>query len=302
MRTSGTARAARAWKYWADADLAARDATTRALLLMFCALNGATFRPWRAYQRHSAVASQLLPAPLVVPSTITQCARINRPARLGPGHSRWRRPAGSCFGQRHPVAIERMRTRMRPENTRSTAARGHRRRWRVVGHPAVGHHQQVVGPQRQRQFVQHGDGGAAGARGALPGPARRPGAAGPGWPAARPSAAPARPPPAHAPAGRAGAPRRRVARAAARASPSARSGASPPPRSHGRPPSARTARGGRGSRPSIATSRPAGPRRLRPARCPSHASARARSRLLQSGRGAPASRRRLAPAAAGPAP
>ena len=43
---------------------------------MFCALNGATFRPRRAYQRHSAVASQLLPAPLVVPSTITQRAVI----------------------------------------------------------------------------------------------------------------------------------------------------------------------------------------------------------------------------------
>jgi hypothetical protein len=48
--------------------------TTRALLLMFWALNGATFRPWLAYQRHKAVASQLLPAPLVVPSTMTHLA------------------------------------------------------------------------------------------------------------------------------------------------------------------------------------------------------------------------------------
>jgi hypothetical protein len=43
---------------------------------MFCALNGATFKPWRAYQRHKAVVSQLLPAPLEVPSTITHLAVI----------------------------------------------------------------------------------------------------------------------------------------------------------------------------------------------------------------------------------
>jgi hypothetical protein len=49
MRTSGTARAARAWKYWAlpISPQAPALGTTRALLLMFCALNGATFRPWR---------------------------------------------------------------------------------------------------------------------------------------------------------------------------------------------------------------------------------------------------------------
>ena len=74
MRTSGTARAARAWKYWALP--ISPPATTLALLLMFCALKGATFRPWRAYQRHRAVVSQLLPAPLVVPSTITQRAFV----------------------------------------------------------------------------------------------------------------------------------------------------------------------------------------------------------------------------------
>ena len=48
MRTSGTARAARAWKYWAEPISPIRPsdaATTRALLLMFCALNGATFKP-----------------------------------------------------------------------------------------------------------------------------------------------------------------------------------------------------------------------------------------------------------------
>ena len=72
-RTSGAVRAASAWKYCALPISPMRPpgaGTTRALLLMFCALNGATRRPRRAYQRHSAVASQLLPAPLVVPSTM----------------------------------------------------------------------------------------------------------------------------------------------------------------------------------------------------------------------------------------
>lgn len=49
MRTSGSVRAARAWKYWAlpiSPITPAGPGTTRALLLMFCALNGATLRPW----------------------------------------------------------------------------------------------------------------------------------------------------------------------------------------------------------------------------------------------------------------
>ena len=46
MRTSGSARAASAWKYWADP--ISPPATTRALLLMFWALKAATFRPCRA--------------------------------------------------------------------------------------------------------------------------------------------------------------------------------------------------------------------------------------------------------------
>ena len=70
--TVGTVRAASAWKYCALP--ISPPATTRALLLMFCALNGATRKPWRAYQRHSAVVSQLLPALLVVPSTMMQWA------------------------------------------------------------------------------------------------------------------------------------------------------------------------------------------------------------------------------------
>ncbi len=74
MSTVGSTRAASAWKYWAEpiSPMAPPSpATTRALLLMFCALNGRTTTPWRAAQRHSAVASQLLPAPLEVPHTIT---------------------------------------------------------------------------------------------------------------------------------------------------------------------------------------------------------------------------------------
>ena len=70
--TVGSTPAASAWKYWALP--ISPPATTRALLLMFCALKGATRRPCRAYQRHKAVHSQLLPAPLLVPSTITQRA------------------------------------------------------------------------------------------------------------------------------------------------------------------------------------------------------------------------------------
>ena len=58
MRTSGSARAARAWKYWAlpisrnapprSTASPVESATTLALLLMFCALNGATLSPWLA--------------------------------------------------------------------------------------------------------------------------------------------------------------------------------------------------------------------------------------------------------------
>jgi hypothetical protein len=50
--------------------------TTRALLDMFWALNGATRRPWRAKWRHSTVASRLLPAQLEVPWTMIVRAAI----------------------------------------------------------------------------------------------------------------------------------------------------------------------------------------------------------------------------------
>ncbi|MNV81999.1 hypothetical protein D3C71_1757070 [compost metagenome] len=77
MRTSGTQPAASACRYWAvpiSPQAPSAAGTTRAWLLMFCALNGATLKPWLRYQRHSAVVTQLLPAPLLVPSTITHSA------------------------------------------------------------------------------------------------------------------------------------------------------------------------------------------------------------------------------------
>ena len=75
--------------------------TTRALLLMFCALNGATSMPRCAAQRHSAVANRLLPAPLLLPQTIRlrvmQCPPRN-----------WRlaatRPLSAASSTRHGAA------------------------------------------------------------------------------------------------------------------------------------------------------------------------------------------------------
>ena len=49
---------------------------TAALLLMFCALNGATRMPRRAAIRQSAVTSVLLPTDEAVPSTINTGAII----------------------------------------------------------------------------------------------------------------------------------------------------------------------------------------------------------------------------------
>ena len=51
MCTCGSQHAASAWKYWAEPispSLPCNPATTRALLLMFCALKGATLKPMRA--------------------------------------------------------------------------------------------------------------------------------------------------------------------------------------------------------------------------------------------------------------
>ncbi len=128
ISTPGSARAASAWKYWA-LPISPPDgsepvpATTRALLLMFCALNGATFRPWRAYQRHSAVASQLLPAPLVVPSTITQRAVMGGRAALIRSAARpTAPPANGCrcgAGTPAPARGGCCRGRMRPGARRS---------------------------------------------------------------------------------------------------------------------------------------------------------------------------------------
>ena len=68
MRTSGLTLAARACSHWAVP--ISPPSTTRALLDMFWALNGATRIPRRQDQRHSAVASRLLPALLDTPCTI----------------------------------------------------------------------------------------------------------------------------------------------------------------------------------------------------------------------------------------
>jgi hypothetical protein len=58
-----------------------------------------------------------------------------------------------------------------------------------VDDAAGGHHHQVVGLQGMGDLVQHADHRAAVAPSARTSAASRPGAAGPGWPAARPSAA-----------------------------------------------------------------------------------------------------------------
>src|SRR5215212_7452623 len=79
IRTSGSTPAARAWSHWATP--ISPPSTTRALFDMFWALNGTTSTPWRANHRHSAVTSQLLPAPDVQPSTIS--GRIRAGSRSG---------------------------------------------------------------------------------------------------------------------------------------------------------------------------------------------------------------------------
>ena len=100
MSTPGSAPAASAWKYCAapiSAPSPSRPATTRALLLMFCALNGRTTVPRRAAERHSAVASQLLPAPLDVPQTITKRVMAGpRPGQANTGRKCARMAANSA--------------------------------------------------------------------------------------------------------------------------------------------------------------------------------------------------------------
>src|SRR5580698_2834976 len=99
IRTSGTTRAASAWKYCALP--ISPPATTRALLLMFCALNGATLSPRREYHRASAVARKLLPAPLVVPHTMTARARVELDAGVEfPGD--FAQQAGDVAAERAP--------------------------------------------------------------------------------------------------------------------------------------------------------------------------------------------------------
>ena len=55
------------------------SAVTTELLLMFCALNGATDTPWRASQRQRPATSALLPASEVVPATSSAPRRIGPP-------------------------------------------------------------------------------------------------------------------------------------------------------------------------------------------------------------------------------
>ena len=69
MRTSGTTRAASACRCCAR-PISPPSGVTAALLLMFCALNGATRTPRFARWRQSAVARNDLPASLVQPSSM----------------------------------------------------------------------------------------------------------------------------------------------------------------------------------------------------------------------------------------
>jgi hypothetical protein len=82
----------------------------------------------------------------------------------------------------------------------------------LVHHAASGHHNHLLCVQRDGDFMQHADHRLARRPPArAPAPASRPGAVGPGWPAARPSAAPGPARPARGPAARAGARRPTVA-------------------------------------------------------------------------------------------
>src|SRR3954464_3683279 len=95
MAASGSTRAAAACITWAR-PISAPSAVTIELLLMFCALNGATDTPWRASHRQMPAVTTDLPASDVVPATSS--------APLMPARSRRRRgvaPAGLLLtGQR----------------------------------------------------------------------------------------------------------------------------------------------------------------------------------------------------------
>src|SRR5690606_32562289 len=70
MSTLGSMPAARACSHCATP--ISPPATTRALLDMFCALNGTTSTPSRLNHRHSAVTRRLLPASDVHPKTMIE--------------------------------------------------------------------------------------------------------------------------------------------------------------------------------------------------------------------------------------
>src|SRR5260221_2396308 len=69
MRAWGAVRAARACRYCAR-PISSPSGVTAALLLMFCALNGATRAPGLAHSRHSAAVRNDLPGSLVQPRSM----------------------------------------------------------------------------------------------------------------------------------------------------------------------------------------------------------------------------------------
>src|SRR6266851_1384112 len=98
IRACGLMRAAIACTYCAR-PISSPSGVTAALLLMFCALNGATRTPWLARWRHSAVTRNDLPASLVQP--MIMIGRL--PIQLLPGLHQTRivfQPA-----RRHPNEI-----------------------------------------------------------------------------------------------------------------------------------------------------------------------------------------------------
>ena len=83
IRTSGSTRAARAWRYCAVAISPPR--TTRALLAILRALKGATRMPRRAKLRARAVVTRLFPAeldaPWIISALIAGAPGAQRPGR-----------------------------------------------------------------------------------------------------------------------------------------------------------------------------------------------------------------------------
>ena len=92
MSAVGSTPAAAACITWAR-PISAPPGVTKELSDMFCALNGATFRPRRASQRHSPAVITLLPASELVPATSSApfTAVPPRGTRRRRGRRPWRR-------------------------------------------------------------------------------------------------------------------------------------------------------------------------------------------------------------------